>query len=107
MTDATTLSLGYLVGMFGVVAFGSFIPVLPTGAAVSVAAVLAEHNIAELATVAAVLLWAGVYAAIGVAGGSIFPHPWEAVAAAIAGVIAFGLLTSLVRRVAAAKLNRS
>ncbi|MDN5853782.1 MAG: hypothetical protein L0K86_13240, partial [Actinomycetia bacterium] len=51
MSDATTLTFGYLVGMFAIVAFGSFIPVLPTGAAVSVAAVLAEHNVAELVLV--------------------------------------------------------
>ncbi|UYM04547.1 DedA family protein [Solicola gregarius] len=187
MNDATTLTFGYLVGMFGIVAFGSFVPVLPTGAAVSVAAVLAEHNVAELALVVAVgaaaayvgdiatfavlsragaslaqrvgwlsrerpaerlaqmraqveqnempalmlsrllpagripvllaaaiggypwrryvsadvgavILWAAVYAAIGVVGGSIFSHPWEAVAAAMAGVVAFSLLAHLVRR---------
>ena len=28
-------------------------------------------------------LWAGVYAGIGVAGGSIFPEPWEGVVAAV------------------------
>jgi membrane protein DedA with SNARE-associated domain len=28
-------------------------------------------------------LWAGVYAGIGVAGGSIFPRPWEGVVAAV------------------------
>ena len=187
VSDATTLTFGYLVGMFAVVAFGSFIPVLPTGAAVSVAAVLAEHNVAELvlvvavgalaaylgdlatfavlsragaslaqrigwlsrerpaerltqmrtqveqnevaalmlsrllpagripvllaaaiggyswrryvtADVGAVILWSSVYAAIGVAGGSIFPHPWEAVVAAMVGVVAFSLLARLVRR---------
>jgi membrane protein DedA with SNARE-associated domain len=28
-------------------------------------------------------LWAGVYAAVGVAGGSIFPQPWQGVVAAV------------------------
>lgn len=186
MSDATTLTFGYLVGMFAIVAFGSFIPVLPTGAAVSVAAVLAEHNVAELvlvvlvgavgayigdiatfavlslageslaqrvgwlsrdksaerltrlrtrvednevrvlllsrlvpagripvllaaalggypwrryaaADVGAVALWSAVYAAIGILGGSVFPHPWQAIAAAIAGVFAFSVIGRLVR----------
>lgn len=185
MSDATTLTFGYLVGMFAIVAFGSFIPVLPTGAAVSVAAVLAEHNVAELvlvvligaaaaylgdiatfavlsvageslahrigwhgrdkpaehlsrlrtrveenevrvlllsrlvpagripvllaaalggyswrrytaADVGAVALWSAVYAAIGIMGGSIFPHPWEAIAAAILGVLVFSAVGRLV-----------
>jgi membrane protein DedA with SNARE-associated domain len=38
------LNLSYLFGMFGVVAFGSIVPIVPTGAAVSVAAVLAESH---------------------------------------------------------------
>jgi membrane protein DedA with SNARE-associated domain len=36
-----------------------------------------------VANVPACALWAGVYAAIGVAGGSIFPEPWEGVVAAV------------------------
>jgi len=187
MSDATTLTFGYLVGMFAIVSFGSFIPVLPTGAAVSVAAVLAEHNAVELALVVlvgaagayvgdvatfavltlagealaqpigwlsrdkpaerlarirtgveakeirvlllsrlvpagripvllaaalggypwrryavadvgAVALWSAVYAAIGVLGGSIFPHPWQAIAAAIAGVLAFSAVGRRIRQ---------
>jgi membrane protein DedA with SNARE-associated domain len=44
MSDPS-VGLGYLLGMFGVVAFGAVIPVVPTGAAVSVAAALADqHN---------------------------------------------------------------
>ncbi|SOD70496.1 membrane protein DedA with SNARE-associated domain [Jatrophihabitans sp. GAS493] len=35
---------GYLIGLFGVVAFGAVVPVLPTGAAVSVAAAVAERD---------------------------------------------------------------
>ena len=188
MNDATTLTLGYVVAMFGIVAFGSFIPVLPTGAAVSVAAVLAEQQAAELAIVVVVgaagayvgdiatfgvlsmaghslaqrigwlgrdkpaerlarlrtqvednevrvlllsrlvpagripvllaaalggypwrryasadvgaaFLWSCVYAAIGIAGGSVFAHPWAAIAAAIVGVLAFGAVGRLVRHI--------
>lgn len=36
-----SFGLAYLLGMFGVVAFGAVVPVLPTGAAVSAAAALA------------------------------------------------------------------
>jgi membrane protein DedA with SNARE-associated domain len=36
-----------------------------------------------VANVPACALWAGVYAGIGVAGGSIFPRPWEGVVAAV------------------------
>jgi membrane protein DedA with SNARE-associated domain len=36
-----------------------------------------------VANVPACALWATVYAAIGVAGGSIFPEPWEGVVAAV------------------------
>lgn len=38
------IGLAYLLGLFGVVAFGAVIPVVPTGAAVSVAAALAHWN---------------------------------------------------------------
>jgi hypothetical protein len=36
-----------------------------------------------VANAPACLLWATVYAGIGVAGGSIFPEPWEGVVAAV------------------------
>jgi membrane protein DedA with SNARE-associated domain len=36
-----------------------------------------------VANAPACALWAGVYSAIGVAGGSIFPQPWEGVVAAV------------------------
>lgn len=42
--DPNTFGLAYLIGLFAAVALGSTIPVLPTGAAVSVAAVLAWHD---------------------------------------------------------------
>lgn len=186
--DAETLGLGYLLGLFGVVAFGSTIPVLPTGAAVSVAAVLAEHGrplellaviavgatgayvgdiityaalrwageplaqrvgwlrgdapaeaLAQLrrrveanevrvlllsrlvpggripvllaaalggyswrrfaaADIGAAALWAAVYAAIGIAGRSMFPRPWQGIAAAITIVIVISLVNNALRR---------
>lgn len=52
---------GYLAGMFGVVAFGAVVPVLPTGAAVSVAAVLAEDDNALLITLVVLVGAAGAY----------------------------------------------
>jgi membrane protein DedA with SNARE-associated domain len=36
-----------------------------------------------VANAPACALWAGVYSAIGVAGGSVFPEPWEGVVAAV------------------------
>jgi membrane protein DedA with SNARE-associated domain len=36
-----------------------------------------------VANVPACLLWAVIYSGIGVAGGSIFPEPWQGVVAAI------------------------
>lgn len=39
-----TISLGYLLGLAGVVAFGAVVPIVPTGAAVSVAAAVSERN---------------------------------------------------------------
>jgi membrane protein DedA with SNARE-associated domain len=41
---ATSIGFGYLVGLTGVVAFGAVVPVVPTGAAVSVAAALGDRN---------------------------------------------------------------
>ncbi|MCU1689436.1 MAG: rane-associated protein-like protein [Jatrophihabitantaceae bacterium] len=38
------IGLGYLLGLFGLVAFGAVIPVVPTGAAVSVGAALAHWD---------------------------------------------------------------
>jgi membrane protein DedA with SNARE-associated domain len=39
-----TVGLGYLLGLFAVVAFGAVIPIVPTGAAVSVGAALAHWD---------------------------------------------------------------
>ena len=43
-----SFGVGYLAGMFGVVAFGAVVPVLPTGAAVSAAAALSYSDNALL-----------------------------------------------------------
>jgi membrane protein DedA with SNARE-associated domain len=42
MSDS--LGLGYLIGLTGIVAFGAIVPIVPTGAAVSVAAALSERH---------------------------------------------------------------
>ncbi len=39
---ANPIGIGYLVGLTGVVAFGAVVPIVPTGAAVSVAAALSD-----------------------------------------------------------------
>lgn len=181
---AGSFGVGYLAGMFGVVAFGAVVPVVPTGAAVSVGAVLgtsdhlvllpvvvgvgalgaylgdlvvyavlrwagdrlanrvswlrddaraaalerfraeiARHELRTLllsrlvpagripvllaaavggypfrryaaADLAAATLWAAVYAGLGLAGGSLFPRPWEGVVAAIVLVLAVSAASS-------------
>ncbi|OJF14385.1 DedA family protein [Couchioplanes caeruleus] len=184
--------LGALAWLFAVVAFGAIVPVVPTGAAVSGAAVLAFHNhpllivlviaagaagayVGDLvmyamcraggeqlarrlrwlrdeerlvplkvrlqrsqvpvllvsrllpggrvpvllaaaflgmswrtfvvANLPACALWSAVYAGIGVAGGSIFPEPWQGVVAAIALVLVIGQAVNVVnkRRAAASR----
>lgn len=55
------------------------------------------------ADLAASALWAAVYAAIGLAGQSIFPEPWQGVVAAIVLIVVASVLSSwLARRRAAA-----
>lgn len=183
--------VGYLAGLFAVVAFGAVVPVVPTGAAVSVAAVLAisdnlvrlpvvvlvgaagayvgdlvtyaglrlagdrlasrvrwlrddaraaaldrfrrqveQHELRTLllsrlvpggrvpvllgaalggypfrryvsADLAAAALWSAVYAAIGLAGRSIFPEPWQGVVAAVVLVGLVSAVPLLWRRVSA------
>ncbi len=56
-----TFGVGPLAGMFGVVAFGAVVPVLPTGAAVSVAAVLAADDNPLLLVVVVLVGAAGAY----------------------------------------------
>jgi membrane protein DedA with SNARE-associated domain len=183
-----SLSVGYLLGLFGVVSFGAVIPVVPTGAAVSVGAVLSEQDhvllllvvigvgaagayLGDLITYAvlrlagrplaqrlgwlkeeaanetlerlraqveahelrvlllsrlipggrvpvllaaalggyswrrfavadlgAAALWSAVYAAIGLAGRSVFGRPWEGIVAAIALVLVVSAIGQLVSR---------
>lgn len=51
-----------------------------------------------VANLPACLLWSAVYAGIGVAGGSIFPEPWQGVIAAIILVLLVTQTISLVNR---------
>ena len=185
---SSSFGVGYLATMFGVVAFGAVVPVVPTGAAVSVGAVLgvsdhivllpivvgigaagayvgdlvvyaalrffgerlsarvawlhadaraaalarfqdqiAQHELRTLllsrlvpggripvllaaalggypfrryasADLGASTLWAVVYAAIGLAGTSIFPEPWQGVLAAITLIVVISVLTTIWQR---------
>ena len=56
-----------------------------------------------VANAPACLLWATVYAGIGVAGGSIFPEPWQGVVAAIILVLIIGQLVNLISKRRAAR----
>ncbi len=56
-----SIGLAHLAGMFGVVAFGAVVPVLPTGAAVSVAAVLAVSGNPFLVIAVVLVGAAGAY----------------------------------------------
>jgi membrane protein DedA with SNARE-associated domain len=49
-----------------------------------------------VANAPAAVLWSVVYAGIGVAGGSIFPEPWEGVLAAIVLVLVIGQTVNLI-----------
>jgi membrane protein DedA with SNARE-associated domain len=188
-----TATLGTLAGLFGFVAFGAIIPVVPTGAAVSGAAALAFHEhhpltivfviafgaagayVGDLvmyamcrlggeklakrlrwlrdeehlaavkerlqrsqipvllvsrlipggrvpvllaaafvgigwrtfviANLPACALWATVYAGIGVAGGSIFPKPWQSVVAAVLIILIVNQSVSLWSKRRAARLE--
>ena len=51
-----------------------------------------------VANAPACLLWAFVYAAIGVFGGSVFPEPWQSVVAAIVLVVLITQIVSFVQR---------
>lgn len=59
--SSTGFGLGYLAGMFGVVAFGAVIPVVPTGAAVSVAAALSITDADALLGLVILIGAAGAY----------------------------------------------
>lgn len=60
MTDPT-IGPVYLIGVFGVVLSGAVLPVVPTGATVSVAAALAEQDNAALIALVVVAGAAGAY----------------------------------------------
>ncbi|WP_233624253.1 DedA family protein [Actinoplanes sp. ATCC 53533] len=56
-----------------------------------------------VANAPACVLWAVVYAGIGVAGGSIFPEPWQGVVAAIILVLVIGQVVNLISKRRAAR----
>ena len=51
-----------------------------------------------VANAPACALWAFVYAGIGVAGGSIFPEPWQGVVAALILVLVVSQVVSLINK---------
>jgi membrane protein DedA with SNARE-associated domain len=59
--SATHFGAGYLLGLFGVVAFGAVVPVVPTGAAVSVGAVLSTSDHIPLLALVILVGAAGAY----------------------------------------------
>jgi membrane protein DedA with SNARE-associated domain len=60
-----------------------------------------------VANAPACVLWSAVYAAIGVAGGSIFPEPWQGVIAAIILVLVISQLVSLISKRRSARQARA
>jgi membrane protein DedA with SNARE-associated domain len=60
-----------------------------------------------VANVPACVLWSVVYAGIGVAGGSIFPEPWQGVAAAIVLILVINQAVSLWTRRRASRAEAS
>ncbi|UNZ21584.1 VTT domain-containing protein [Streptomyces sp. 891-h] len=68
---------------------------------VMLACLLARMRMREFARgdVLACLAWAAVYQLIGVAGGSLFPRPWEGIAAAVALTLAVSAAPAVWRRV--------
>ncbi len=58
---SASFGIGYLAGMFGVVAFGAVVPVVPTGAAVSAGAALSYSDNIALPVVVVLVGAAGAY----------------------------------------------
>ncbi len=58
---STSFGIGYLAGMFGVVAFGAVVPIVPTGAAVSAGAALSYSDNIALPIVVVLVGAAGAY----------------------------------------------
>jgi membrane protein DedA with SNARE-associated domain len=72
---------------------GGRIPVL-----VAAALMRLEWRVFATANAPACLLWATVYAAIGLLGGSVFPEPWQGVLAAVVVVLLVSQVVSLFAR---------
>ncbi|MFI5936428.1 DedA family protein [Actinoplanes sp. NPDC051494] len=60
-----------------------------------------------VANLPACVLWSTVYAGIGVAGGSIFPEPWQGVVAALILVLIVSQIVSLVSKRRAAQEEKA
>ncbi|GID95248.1 DedA family protein [Amorphoplanes digitatis] len=60
-----------------------------------------------VANAPACLLWSAVYAGIGVAGGSIFPEPWQGVVAAVVLVLVVGQIASMISKRRAARQEQT
>jgi membrane protein DedA with SNARE-associated domain len=60
-----------------------------------------------IANLPACALWAAVYAGIGVAGGSIFPRPWQSVVAAVLLILIINQSVSLIQKRRAARIEAS
>ena len=60
-----------------------------------------------IANLPACLLWASVYAGVGVAGGSIFPQPWEGVVAAVILILLVNQTISWITKRRAARTEAS
>jgi membrane protein DedA with SNARE-associated domain len=58
---SASFGIGYLAGMFGVVAFGAVVPVVPTGAAVSAGAALSYSDHIALPIIVVLVGAAGAY----------------------------------------------
>ncbi|HEU4346752.1 MAG TPA: VTT domain-containing protein [Actinoplanes sp.] len=60
-----------------------------------------------IANLPACALWATVYAGIGVAGGSIFPEPWQGVVAAVLLILIINRTISVIQKRRAARFAES
>ncbi|MEU4216577.1 VTT domain-containing protein [Actinoplanes sp. NPDC026623] len=60
-----------------------------------------------VANVPACILWSVVYAAIGVAGGSIFPEPWQGVVAAVVLVVVISKAATMISKRRAARQEQT
>lgn len=74
---------------------------------VMVACLLARMRLREFTRgdVPACLAWAATYQVVGVAGGTLFPQPWEGVAAAVGLALLVSFVPTLWRRVRGAEIR--